>query len=94
MSIVEEVSIVKKLFIGLLGSIGIFVTVHGCRNMARPMTPGAALYSRKCSSCHNLIGPSRFDKATWHHYLEEHGPKLTIEQKRRLLYYLTDSMQE
>ncbi|UCC96979.1 MAG: cytochrome c [Phycisphaerales bacterium] len=84
----------KNLLIGSLASIGVFVAVHGCRSMAKPMRPGAALYSRKCSSCHSLIEPSRFDRMTWHHYVEKYGERLTLEQKQQLLYYLTDSMQE
>lgn len=84
----------KKLLIGLLASIGLFVMVHGCHDMARDMDPGAVLYSRKCSSCHNLIEPSRFDEETWRRYVEKYGQKLTIEEKQRLVYYLAGSRQE
>jgi hypothetical protein len=84
----------KSLLIGFLVSLGLFMTAQGCHGMAKLMEPGAALYSRKCSSCHSLIEPGRFDKATWHHYVEKYGQKLTLEKKQRLLYYLTDSMQE
>jgi hypothetical protein len=62
--------------------------------MAIEMNEGAALYSRKCSSCHNLIEPSRFGKEQWHLYIDKYGQKMTVEEKERLLYYLTGSIQE
>lgn len=84
----------KKLLIGLLLSIWLFVTVHGCHDMARDMDPGTVLYRKKCSSCHNLIEPCRFDEATWRLYVEKYGQKLTVEEKQRLVYYLASSRQE
>ncbi len=84
----------KKLLIGLLASIGLFVAAYGCHDMARDMEPGAVLYSRKCASCHNLIELGRFDKETWRRYIEKYGQKLTIEEKQRLVYYLAGSGQK
>jgi hypothetical protein len=62
--------------------------------MVKDMDEEAALYSRKCSSCHHLIEPDRWDRETWHHYIERYGRKLTVEEKHRLLYYLAGSKQE
>lgn len=84
----------KKLLIVLLESIGLVMIAHGCHDMARDMDPRAVLYSRKCSSCHNLIEPSRFDEETWRRYVEKYGQKLTIEEKQRLVYYLVSSRQK
>ena len=78
----------KKLLIGLFASIGLFAAVQGCHNMAKQMDPDAVLYSRKCSSCHNLIEPSRHDAQTWRQYVEKYGQNLTVEEKQRLVYYL------
>lgn len=52
------------------------------------MDEGAIMYSRKCSSCHNLIEPSRFDKEQWQYYVDKYGKKMTIEEKQLLLDYL------
>ena len=84
----------KKPFFGLRALIGLSTALHGCHDMAKHMEPNAVLYSRKCSSCHNLIEPSRHDAQTWREYVEKYGQNLTVEEKRRLVYYLTSSIQE
>jgi len=84
-----KVFIVKKLFISSLTLIGLFMAAQGCHDMAKQMDPDAALYSRKCSSCHNLILPSRHDPQTCRRYVEKYGQGLTVEEKQRLMYYLT-----
>ncbi len=56
--------------------------------MAAEMSEGQVLYHAKCSSCHNIIEPSRHDKETWDIYVSEYGQKMTTEEKRSLLQYL------
>ena len=55
------------------------------------MDKGVIMYSKKCSSCHNLIEPSRFNKEQWQYYVYKYGQKMTIGEKRLLLDYLADS---
>lgn len=83
-------SIEKKLLLWLFGSLGLFLLVYGCSDIAKPMDQGAIMYSRKCSSCHNLVEPSRFNKEQWQYYIDKYGKKMTIEEKQLLLDYLTD----
>jgi len=59
--------------------------------MAKPMDAGEIMYGRKCSSCHNLIEPSRFDKEQWKYYVDKYGKKMTNEEKQLLLDYLAGS---
>ncbi len=56
--------------------------------MAKPMSDGQVLYLSKCSSCHNIIAPSRYDKEDWQLYLDKYGQKMTDEEKRAVLEYL------
>ncbi len=72
----------------LLCLFGLCLLAQGCKNVAKPMDKGAIMYNGKCSSCHNLIEPSRFKKKQWQHYVEKYGKKMTIEEKRLLLDYL------
>jgi len=81
----------KKLLPWLLGAIGLFALVYGCQNMAPEMSEGQILYRAKCSSCHNIIEPSRHDKETWDIYVDKYAQKITAEEKRSLLQYLADS---
>jgi hypothetical protein len=90
-SIIEKDSIVKKLLLCLSGFFGLCLLFHGCHNIAKPMDQGAIMYSRKCSSCHNLIEPNRFDKEQWQFYVDKYGKKMTIEEKQLLLDYLANS---
>jgi len=57
------------------------------------MSDGEILYRGKCSSCHNLIEPSRFDNEKWHLYVKRYGRKMTIQERQFLLNYLTESNQ-
>ncbi len=82
---------VKKLSLWLLGAIGLLALIYGCRNMAVEMSYGKMLYHAKCSSCHNIIEPSRHDEEIWHKYVDEYGRKMTIEEKRLVLQYLVGS---
>lgn len=80
--------IYKKI---LLCLFGLCLLAHGCNDTAKPMDKGAIMYSRKCSSCHNLIEPSRFDMEQWRHYVDKYGEKMKIEEKQLLLDYLRNS---
>ena len=90
-SILETVSITKSLLLCLFGFAVLCLLVHGCKNMAKPMDKGVIMYSKKCSSCDNLIEPSRFNKEQWQYYVYKYGQKMTIGEKRLLLDYLADS---
>ena len=83
----------KKLLPWLLGAVGLFALVYGCQNMAAEMSEGQALYHAKCSSCHNIIEPSRFAKEKWNTYVNKYEKKITAEEKQLLLHYLTGSGQ-
>ena len=79
---------VKKLLLLMLVAIVPLTLIHGCKSMAVQMSDGEKLYGSKCSSCHNIIEPSRHNKETWQKYVEEYGKKMTTEQKQLVLQYL------
>ena len=81
----------KKLFLWLFVSVGLFMLVYGCHNIATEMSDGEKLYLAKCSSCHNVIAPSCYDKGEWRLHIDEYGGKMTVEEKQAVLQYLTDS---
>ena len=76
-----------------MGFFGTCLLIYGCHNMAKPMGKGEIMYSRKCSSCHNLIEPSLFDKEQWQYYVDKYGKKMTNEEKQLLVDYLAGSQQ-
>jgi hypothetical protein len=80
----------KKLSLWLLGAIGLLALIYGCQNMAKEMSYGEILYRAKCSSCHNVIEPSRHDKEAWDIYINKYGQKMTAEEKQVVLQYLVD----
>jgi hypothetical protein len=80
----------RKLLPCLLGAIGLLALVYGCQNIAVEMSHGKMLYHAKCSSCHNIIEPSRHDKKTWDIYVDKYGRKMTDQEKRAVLQYLVD----
>ena len=79
-----------KLLSCLFGAIWLFVLLQGCGNMAKQMNTSEALYRSKCSSCHNIIAPSRYGKETWRLYIDKYGQKMTDQEKRTVLQYLAD----
>jgi hypothetical protein len=81
----------KKLLFLLFGTVGLLVLVYGCQEMAVKMSGGEMLYRAKCSSCHKLIAPWRFEKEKRHRYVDKYGKKMTDEEKRVVLEYLGDS---
>jgi hypothetical protein len=81
----------KKFLLLLFGAVGLFISIHGCQSMAVQMSDGEKMYRTKCSSCHNIIEPGRHDRRTWGKYVDGYGRKMTIEEKRLVLQYLTGS---
>lgn len=78
----------RKLLLWWLGAIGFFALIYGCRTISREMSPGEMLYRAKCSSCHNVIAASRYDREEWRLYIDKYGKKMTDEEKRIVLEYL------
>jgi len=64
---------------------------YSCQNIAKNFSNNEILYRGKCSSCHTLIEPNRFDKEIWYLYIEKYGQKMTDEEKQLLFNYLTKS---
>lgn len=64
---------------------------YGCQTMAAKMSDGEMLYLAKCSSCHNIIAPSSYDKEEWRLYVNKYGQEMTAEEKRIVLQYLVGS---
>jgi len=81
----------KKLLLSLFGAVGLLTLIYGCQSMVFQMSDGERLYRAKCSSCHNIIEPSRHDRQTWQEYVDEYGRKITIEDKQLILQYLVGS---
>ena len=81
----------KQLLFCVFGVVCLLIFVYGCAKMAKPMSDGEALYRSKCSSCHNTIPPSRYDKEDWRGYIDKYGRKMTDEEKRAVLEYLADT---
>ena len=79
----------NKLLIYLFGSAVVMLFLHSCNNISNEIAYEEIMYRRKCSSCHNLIEPDRFDKNKWSVYIDKYGKKMTDEEKRLVLLYLT-----
>ena len=79
----------KWTLFGLVGALGVGLTLWGCQGAAKPMSSGEALYRVKCSSCHGVIARERHDSETWRVYVDRYGKKLTSQQKSAMLEYLT-----
>ncbi len=82
----------KKLWIWLPALLITLQLLYSCQDYAKNFSDSEILYRGKCSSCHNLIEPGRFDKETWHLYIDKYGQEMTEEEKQSLLDYLTESM--
>jgi mono/diheme cytochrome c family protein len=48
---------------------------------------GRALYMDKCSSCHSLKQPKKFNAAEWNKILDKMAPKAKINDEQRKLVY-------
>lgn len=48
---------------------------------------GRELYSKNCSSCHQLYLPNRYDAATWKHNLDEMQARAKISNDQKKLVY-------
>ena len=81
----------KTLLFLLFGVLGLSILVHGCHDVMVEMSDGEKLYRAKCSSCHKIIAPSRFNRDIWLRYIEKFGGKMTDEEKLVVLRYLEDS---
>ncbi len=81
----------KKLLFLLFWVVGLLILVYGCQNMAVKMSDGEMSYRAKCSSCHNIIAPSSYDKEKWHLYIDKYGQEMTAKEKRVVLQYLVNS---
>ena len=81
----------RKLLLWWLGAIGLLAFIYGCRTISREMSPDEMLYRAKCSSCHNVIAASRYDREEWRLYIDKYGKKMTDDEKRMVLEYLAKS---
>ncbi len=79
----------KRLWIWLFALLTVLPLFYSCQNVAKNFSKSEILYSGKCSSCHNLIEPARFDKETWRLYIDKYGQEMKDEEKELLLDYLT-----
>jgi hypothetical protein len=75
----------------LFGVLGVSILVYGCHDVMVEMSDGEKLYRAKCSSCHKIIAPSRFNRDIWLRYIEKFGGKMTDEERLVVLQYLEDS---
>jgi hypothetical protein len=71
----------------LLAALPLFFS---CQNATVNYSDNEILYRAKCSSCHNLIEPVDFEKATWWPYIQKYGQEMKSEEKQRLLNYLSE----
>ena len=69
----------------------VLLLFYSCHNVTNNFSEDEILYKSKCSSCHNLIESTRFDKETWHLYVDRYGQEMNTEEKELLLDYLTGS---
>jgi hypothetical protein len=76
----------KKLLLLVIGTC--LVVLAGCFGLGVQMGEGQRLYHAKCSSCHNLVEPERFDYQQWRSYVDKYGDELSAEQKQVMLDYL------
>jgi hypothetical protein len=64
--------------------------IYGCRAISREMSPGEMLYRAKCSSCHNVIAASRYNREEWCLYIDKYGKKMVDDEKSMVLEYLAN----
>jgi hypothetical protein len=76
----------KKVLLLVIGTC--WLVLGGCFGLGVQMSEGQRLYQAKCSSCHNLVEPERFDYLQWRSYIDKYGSKLSAEQKQFMLDYL------
>lgn len=81
----------KRFWISLTALLIASPLFYSCQNVTRSFSNSETLYASKCSSCHNLIEPDRFDGKTWQRYIDKYGKEMTNEEKSLLLAYLTGS---
>lgn len=82
----------KKVLLLVIGIC--WVLLGGCFGLGVQMSEGQRLYHAKCSSCHNLVEPERFDYQQWRSYIDKYGDELMAEQKRVILDYLAGGRED
>ncbi len=62
---------------------------------ATPRDPGKKLYTGKCSRCHKLYDPTKYDNAAWEKWMQKmkSKAKLNDQQYQQLSEYL-ESLRE
>jgi hypothetical protein len=65
--------------------------IYGCHSLTVKLNEGERLYKAKCSSCHNIIAPSRHNMQSWRFYVDKYGKNMTDIEKMIVLKYLEDS---
>lgn len=71
-----------------------WVILGGCFGPGLQMSEGQRLYHAKCSSCHNLVEPERFDYQQWRSYIDKYGDELIADEKRVILDYLAGGRED
>lgn len=64
----------------------------GCSEYIRgtDMSEGERLYRSRCSACHMLIKKDALSKDGWELAVKRYGGKLSEEDKRKIIEYLTE----
>ncbi len=65
----------------------------GCSKYIRGtgLSEGEKLYRSRCSACHILIDKDALSRDGWELALRRYGGKLTEDEKRKIIKYLTGS---
>ncbi len=96
MKLLKQVIIAVFFFAGCFAVLQSQLMLSGCSTSPgySTMSPGQSLYSAKCSSCHRLIEPQAHSSSEWKYYVDKYGKKLSSEDKRVMLEYLTEGGQQ
>jgi hypothetical protein len=70
----------------------VLLFIAGCSASILYSSKGEALYSDKCGGCHRLYSKSELTSEKWRSEVEEMSKKakLSDEEKRMIIEYLTD----
>jgi len=73
--------------------LAIYTLLAGCSGYIRgtELSEGEKLYRSRCSACHMLIEKNALSKDGWELAVKRYGSKLSEEQKRKIVEYLTQS---
>ena len=64
------------------------VLVYSCSSLPAAEKTGRNLYLSKCSSCHSVLEPPRYDYVTWVKYVDKYGQGMSSREKEIILSYL------